>query len=185
MESFLKINDKAKIYVNRFAFNDYYLKMFGNIKHNIGLNKDYKWNDRVVLVNGLYKVDDGILLFNKIRGKEFLPLSNEKLLKKRRNTYVEDDFSHEQNLLLNEGNKSVLFVGCGHRGIINILKEAERISRSTIDVFGGLHLYNYANKKYEDDNLIYNISKVLKDKETVFIVAIALVRMHITRLRKI
>ena len=132
LESFLKINDKAKIYVNRFAFNDYYLKMFGNIKHNIGLNKDYKWNDRVVLVNGLYKVDDGILLFNKIRGKEFLPLSNEKLLKKRRNTYVEDDFSHEQNLLLNEGNKSFLFVGCGHRGIINILNEAERISRSAI-----------------------------------------------------
>ena len=30
------------------------------------------------------------------------------------------------------------------------------------------NLYNYANKKYEDDNLIYNISKVLKDKETVF-----------------
>ena len=169
LESFLNINNKAKIYVNRFAFNDYYLRMFGNIKHNIGLNKDYKWNDRVVLVNGLYKVDDGILLFNKIRGKEFLPLSNEKLLKKRRNTYVEDDFSHEQNLLLNEGNKSFLFVGCGHRGIINILKEAERISRSPIDYFfGGLHLYNYANKKYEDDNLIYNISKVLKDKETVF-----------------
>ena len=109
------------------------------------------------------------MLFNKIRGKEFVPLSNKKLLKKRRNAYVEDDFSHEQNLLLNEGNKSVLFVGCGHRGIINILKEAERISRSPIDYFfGGLHLYNYANKKYEDDNLIYNISKVLKDKETVF-----------------
>ena len=169
LESFLNINNKAKIYVNRFAFNDYYLRMFGNIKHNIGLNKDYKWNDRVVLVNGLYKVDDGVLLFNKIRGKEFLPLSNEKLLKKRRNTYVEDDFSHEQNLLLNEGNKSFLFVGCGHRGIINILNEAERISRSAIECFfGGLHLYNYANKKYEDDNLIYNISKVLKDKETVF-----------------
>ena len=31
-----------------------------------------------------------------------------------------------------------------------------------------LNQYNYANKKYEDDNLIYNISKVLKDKETVF-----------------
>ena len=52
--------------------------------------------------------------------------------------------------------------------IINILKEAERISRSPIDYFfGGLHLYNYANKKYEDDNLIENISKALKDKETL------------------
>ena len=57
------------------------------------------------LVNGLYKVDDGVLLFNKIRGKEFVPLSNKKLLKRRRNAYVEDDFSHEQKLLLNEGNK--------------------------------------------------------------------------------
>lgn len=168
LEAFLKINHKAKVYVNRFAFNDYYLRMFGSIKHNIGLNKDYKWNDRVVLVNGLYKVDEGILLFNKIRGKELLPVSNKNLLKKRKNTYVEDDFSHEQNLLINEGNKSFVFVGCGHRGIINILKEAERITKSTINYFfGGLHLYNHANKKYEDNNLIESIAKALNDKETL------------------
>ena len=71
LESFLNINNKAKIYVNRFAFNDYYLRMFGNIKHNIGLNKDYKWNDRVVLVNGLYKVEN--VTNNIINGGAFGP----------------------------------------------------------------------------------------------------------------
>lgn len=169
LEAFLKINSTAKVYVNRFAFNDYYLKMFGNIKHNIGLNKDFKWNDRVILVNGLYKVDEGILLFNKVRGKELLPLSNKKLLKKRKRAYVEDDFSHEQNLLISEDNKNYLFVGCGHRGIVNILKEGERIAKTKINyLFGGFHLYSGITKNYESNTLINGISKSFKNKETMF-----------------
>ncbi len=169
LEAFFKINDNAKIYVNRFAFNDYYFRIFGNIKYNRSLNKSYKWNNRGILVNGVYKVDDGILLFNKIRGKELIPKFNKKLLKKRKNIYVEDDFSHEQSLLISEDDKKVIFVGCGHRGIINILKEAERITKSRIDYFfGGLHLYNHISKKCEDDSLIEGIAKVIKDKETFF-----------------
>ena len=168
LESFLKINSIAKIYINRLAFNDHYLKVFGNIKHNIGLNKDLKWNDRVVLVNGLYKVDDGILLFSKIRGKEFIPISNKNLFKKRRKAYVEDDFSHEQNLLITENDKSFVFVGCGHKGIVNILNESEKIVRGEIQhLFGGFHLYNSIIKKYEDDKLINDIAKALEPKNTL------------------
>lgn len=169
LEAFFKINSIAKVYINRFAFNDYYINMFGNIKHSIGLNKEFKWNDRVILVNGLYKIDDGILLFNRIRGRELLPSSNKKLFKKRKKIYVEDDFTHEQNLLINEDNKNYIFVGCGHRGIVNILREGERITKTKIDyLVGGFHLYSGICKKYESNDLINKIGEVLKTKDTMF-----------------
>ena len=35
--------------------------------------------------------------------------------------FLPDDFRHEQYLLVNDGDKRVLFSGCSHKGILNIL----------------------------------------------------------------
>ena len=168
LEDFLKINSKAKIYINRFAFNDYYTDILKKIKHNISLNKKFKWHERVILINGLYKVDNDIYLYNKIRGKELIPSTNNNLYRKRKEKYVADNFQHEQNLLINEDSKHYVFVGCGHRGIINILNEGEKVAKDNIDyLFGGFHLYDYRNKKYESDEFINSISKRLNEKTTI------------------
>ena len=52
-----------------------------------------------------------------------------------------DDFAHEQSLLLEEGGNVVLIAGCAHRGAVNILRTAERLSgRKVTHFIGGLHL---------------------------------------------
>ncbi len=36
---------------------------------------------------------------------------------------VQDKFLHEQNTIIKEAGKYVLFTGCSHNGIVNILKQ--------------------------------------------------------------
>ena len=56
---------------------------------------------------------------------------------------MEDDFIHEQNLLLREESKLILITGCAHRGILNILERAAELAGRYPDfVLGGFHLSN-------------------------------------------
>ena len=60
---------------------------------------------------------------------------------------MQDDFSHEQNLLLTTAGKKILFCGCAHNGILNVLDALERKlgSGALPDlVLGGFHLMNRA-----------------------------------------
>lgn len=73
-----------------------------------------------------------------------------------------DDFSHEQNLVINEAGKHVLFAGCAHRGIVNILEHL--IYKNNIEpdvVIGGFHLYNRASDQSENLELVENIAEAL------------------------
>ncbi len=46
---------------------------------------------------------------------------------------VEDDFSHEQSLLITEGETTVLVGGCAHGGIVNLLNKAEELLGRPVD----------------------------------------------------
>jgi len=45
--------------------------------------------------------------------------------------------------------KAVLFSGCSHKGIANILRTAQKHQPTIQAVFGGFHLYNPATKSTE------------------------------------
>lgn len=52
-----------------------------------------------------------------------------------------DDFAHEQSLIIKEGNLTFLFAGCAHQGITHIIRQASLILGSAPDyVFSGMHL---------------------------------------------
>ena len=54
---------------------------------------------------------------------------------------MQDAFSHEQNLLLEEDGKLVLIAGCAHCGMVNILERAAELAGRMPDVVvGGMHL---------------------------------------------
>ena len=77
-----------------------------------------------------------------------------------------DDFKHEQNLLITEGEKAVLFAGCAHAGIVNIKARAEQLTSAPLKIIGGFHLYNPISKKHESKELIDKIAERLNDGET-------------------
>ncbi len=77
-----------------------------------------------------------------------------------------DGFRHEQNLIIS-GDKSVLIMGCGHSGVVNIMKTAEQYNPQIC--IGGFHLTNPVTKKTVSTSLLDNISESLNSySETQF-----------------
>lgn len=169
LEAFLKVNNKAKVYIGKGAFDHHLIKLLGIFKYNIGLKKELI-SSRFEFVDGIISIDDELLLFNNIEGNKLLPKGNDKLLKKYSDGSVKkDDFNHEINLLIKENDKYSLFCGCAHRGIINIIGKAKSIANSNINtVIGGFHLMgmkvnNPKSKVYFDElSISLNNSNVNK-----------------------
>jgi len=169
LESFLIINQKAKIHIHKNAFDDFYSKSKdANTKRYIGLNKALKNNERMVFCEDNFLIDDELEIFSNIKGVKLLPSGNDDLLMKKENDFYADDFKHEQNLIIKEKSKILLVTGCSHKGIINIIDEYNLRYKSKIDtVIGGFHLYN-PSKKSESLEKIKEIGLYLKESETQY-----------------
>ena len=163
LETFLKLNSKANIYIGKGAFDSHMLKLFGIIKYNIGLKKELISNNRFIFVDGMMKIDDELSLFGNVKGDKLIPKGNDKLLKEYSNGLVKkDDFEHEINLLINENSKYNLFCGCAHKGIINIIERAKDITDSDLQtVIGGFHLMKMKAKDSETKGFLNELSSQL------------------------
>ena len=83
--------------------------------------------------------------------------------------FVADDFAHEQNLIIEENGKCVLFAGCAHNGIVNILRRAEAIAGRRMDaVIGGFHLQSPSLKHSEPPERIRAVGEALLASGSVF-----------------
>lgn len=164
LEAFLEKNKKAKIYIQEAAFVKHYVKVLG-IKVNIGLKQSLKSYPQIQLLNGNYIIDDELSLFIKPKLKKFMPERNKKLYKQEGQKHYLDDFTHEQNLLLNVEDKKVLIVGCAHRGVTNIIEEAEEMLQRSLDiVIGGFHLMDPAESVKKPNEITRNIGEILDRK---------------------
>jgi Metal-dependent hydrolases of the beta-lactamase superfamily II len=161
LETFLKLNNKAKIYIGKDAFESHIVKLFGIIKYNIGLKKELNGSGRFVFVDEMMRIDDELIVFGNIKGSSLVPEGNDKLLKVYSDgTIKKDDFQHEINLLINESNKYTLFCGCAHKGIVNIIEKAKDITCGNLNtVIGGFHLIGMNVKRSEGylDELSVNL----------------------------
>ena len=166
LASFLKVNNKAKIYIHRLAFEAYYIKiLFAKIQ--IGLDKSLLDDDRMILTGDTITINDELLIFSDVEGM-FCTKSNSVLLKKTASGYIKDDFAHEQSLIVISEGKSALFSGCSHRGISNILFAAKRHQPAISAVFGGFHLYNPAIKTTEPPEVVQGLADELSRYDVVF-----------------
>ena len=118
LEEFLKINHKAYVYVSQYAFDSYY----NGTEKYIGLNPMLKENKRLILTNGKVELDRGITLYHCNENSKSYDLGSFGLNVKRGEEYLPDEFLHEQYLLLEENGKKILFSGCSHKGILNIVE---------------------------------------------------------------
>ncbi len=155
--SFLEKNDKARIYMQREAFIPHASHKDGDIE-DAGVEPSLENQDRITMVDEDIFFDDDLILFSRISGDYLVPEGNSHLLMKKGEEWQADDFHHEQNLIIKEGKKRVLFTGCSHRGIANILKQAAENSDLPIThVIGGFHLYDL---KLDDQNDLEFLDKV-------------------------
>lgn len=116
ISTFFELNKKAKVYLSEFAFGDHY----NGTEKYIGLDKTLEKSDRLVFVSDNLELCDGMKLFSCNDKEKTHNLGSYGLKTKHLDRLVDDDFLHEQYLLLAENGKRVLFSGCSHKGIMDI-----------------------------------------------------------------
>ena len=138
---FLELNDTAPVYLSRYAFEPHY-----NAKGSyIGLPQELRESGRLVYTDGIYKIADGITLYDCNGSHKPYGSFPTDLTAELGGRIVPDDFRHEQYLLIEEAGKRVLISGCSHKGVLNI---AEWFRPDVM--IGGFHLM----KTVDEDTLV-------------------------------
>lgn len=138
---FLQHNHRAKVYLHKQALEKHFSKVLC-LYINIGLDDSLAKSEQIVLTEGNLKLDDELTIITDIKERELYPLSNRNLYMLDGRKKVRDDFSHEQSLLISEGEHEVLLAGCAHCGIVNILNKAKRdLGQDATHVIGGFHIW--------------------------------------------
>lgn len=168
LKLFLEINNTAKVYVRKNAFDSHKIKVLG-LLFSVGLDSSLKKHPQIVLTDARTVIDDELMLFSDIDTHKFPTKANKKLYAQIDGRMQNDDFTHEQNLIITDGDKKTLFAGCAHAGIVNIKDKAEQIINGKLtSIVAGFHLYNPASRKRESDVLINGIADRLNDGETMY-----------------
>ena len=120
LEAFLEINKIAPVYMSKYAFEPHYNKD----KIYIGLDTSIQ-SDRIVFIDKTTIIDTGLTILS----------CNDKKSQYKNNAFGqcvfengvfnEEDYRHEQYLMIEVGGKRILFTGCSHKGILNIVNWIE------------------------------------------------------------
>lgn len=118
---------------------------------------------------GIYRIDEELSLFSGIGMEHPIPSANERLKVETEAGLVQDDFRHEQCLVIREGGRSVLLSGCAHHGILNILDRYRTLYGSDPDVvFSGFHMMKRHGYSGSDLQMIIDTALALKRTDTIF-----------------
>ena len=165
--TFLKTNNKAKVYIHKDAFLPHYSLRENGLRH-IGLDNSLQENERLVMCEDITRMDSGMVLFANVQGNCCNPTGNRLLFGPSETE--NDSFCHEQSLIIEKNDMLVLFAGCAHRGIVNIIHKAEEVAgRAPTHVFAGMHLVKSGMTEKDEDCFIEVLaSELLKYKGTMF-----------------
>ena len=108
--TFLELNPHAPVYLNSHAFEPHYSLRDKGLAY-IGLNPKLKGNERLISCEEVVSIDNGIILFADVTDDCLCPTGNKLLFGPTPDT--NDNFCHEQSLLIEENGKTVLSLpGC-------------------------------------------------------------------------
>ena len=142
LKRFMHINKRAKMYIHKNAFDAHYALDVDVWRYN-GLDRDCICDERMFFTDGVYEIDDSLVVFSGVKGKEFYSHANDTLFSLKNGVKIKDEFEHEQNLIICENGKYLLIGGCAHCGIVNIMEKFKSITGRYPDyAISGFHLYN-------------------------------------------
>ncbi len=141
---FLEVNQKAKIYLRKSEEENFYFRALGIINKYIGLDQELlrKNTDRFERVEGFTRILPNVSILTDIPRQYDLPRGNRKLFVKKGGPYEPDDFRHELIMVMEEREGLVVFTGCAHSGVLNMMAAVTRQfpDKPIKAVFGGFHL---------------------------------------------
>ena len=170
---FTKVNDKALIYMQDSAVNDYYADDGEEARPRfryIGIDKTIASLPQVRFLHGDKVIDDELELFVIRSRSHDLPSTNKNLLIREGDGYQKDDFVHEHFLVIRQAGKSILMSGCAHNGILSIIDAyMEKYGKAPDLVVSGFHLMKKSGYTDTEIEEIKSIAKELKDYPTRFV----------------
>ena len=141
---FLESNERARVYLRRAEAADRYFKALALIKRPIGLDPSLldRWPDRFEHISGEREVASGVHLITEIGSNHDRPRGNRYLFVEHDGSLAPDPFDHELVMVIHEDDGMVVFSGCSHNGILNMIEAArDRFPDVPIKaVIGGFHL---------------------------------------------
>lgn len=161
LPAFLEINHTAKVYLQKSAFSPHF-SQDKEQERCIGIDPALENHPQLIFADEHTVIDEELQLFAGVTERYLFASSNRTLLMQRGNAHVPDDFSHEQSLIITEGENRVLIAGCAHCGIVNICRRAERICGAPMThVFAGFHLSNPGRGTSEPEQTVRAVGKEL------------------------
>ena len=154
---FLEMNHTARVYLQKTAFRPHYSTSGG--KHSIGLDTSLMGHPQLVLLDGDTRLDEELMLFTVKDGyNRCLSEANSNLLSDE----GPDRFEDEQNLMIGS---QLLVMGCGHKGVVNILDAAPCTPKVCI---GGYHLMKPQTGETVSQALLEEIAQQLKMRPVTY-----------------
>lgn len=191
---FTEKNSSAKIYLSSAANGFYYGSLAAKIPLSlpnflksalssskklcryIGIDRDLLGSnrDRFTFVDSYLKIDEHVFLLGEIEQIYPLAKGNDVLLEERNGRLIKDRFKHELAMVVKEEGGLVLFTGCGHNGLLNMLERVRKTfpGQKIKGVVGGFHLSLRPGKPamagtYEE---IAEIGRVLLDSGVQYVI---------------
>lgn len=142
LQTFFEGNNQAPVYIHSAACGEFVTPGEDGWRY-IGIPKTYAPEDRFIKVQGDVEISKSLKILAEVQPNHLNPPDNKVMFQKGPNGYELDRFIHEQNLVLRQGEKTVLITGCAHKGIVNIMDYFYQNEGKWPDVvIGGFHLVN-------------------------------------------
>lgn len=176
---FLSQNRQTPVYMSRHAPDNHYRQLLGCINLQTGLTRHcpdlFTANPgRFSLLAKDLQLTSDIYALSGIYGEDNRPAANAGVMKEDSNgRVVPDDFDHELLYVISDPDGLILYSGCCHKGVLNILDTVTRRfpDKPVKAVLGGFHLMNPLScalaEKPED---VLRLARTLQEKypATVF-----------------
>ena len=161
---FSKINSNADIYIQQSAAKAYY-----HGERYIGIDPSLLQIPHLHLLKGSCIIDSELEIFSEITGRRYWPESNLALSEAVNNKKIQDQFVHEQCLVIHQDNEYILISGCAHNGILNILDRFKEIyHQSPSMVISGFHMMKKTDYTEQEISIIRDTAKELLSYPTIF-----------------
>ena len=144
LSRFFEINPEAMVFLKEAPRGDCYFKALLFPRKYIGID-NYLFEihpHRFIFIKDFTEIMPDVYIFTRIGSTYPKPKGNRYLYVKRNAEWYLDDFEHELIMAIKENGKLVIFTGCSHNGVLNMIETvAKRFDGVPIKaVIGGFHL---------------------------------------------
>jgi 7,8-dihydropterin-6-yl-methyl-4-(beta-D-ribofuranosyl)aminobenzene 5'-phosphate synthase len=167
LHRFFTLNPNAKVHLKEPPEGDCYFKAFLFLKRYIGVDRDLfkTYPERFAFIEEFTEILPDIYIFPNIGMAYPKPKGNRYLYLKKDTRWSLDKFRHELIMAIRENGKLIIFTGCSHNGMLNMVDTVvEQFPGMPIKtVIGGFHLLglpkrnSMAGTKSEIQNIARNV----------------------------